>query len=61
MDGNLKWIKFKEYIVIMRRLAVAVIWEKSNKGLNFPVMCGNRKKEKQFDSKGGENSTKLDD
>lgn len=59
--SNLKWIKFKEIFIIVRSLAVVITWEKSNKGLNFPVVCVNKQKETQFGSKGGGKSTKLDD
>lgn len=45
----------------MRRLSVAVTWEKSNQGLNLPVVCVSRQKETQFDSKGREKIYKMDD
>ena len=61
LHSNLKGTKYKEIFIIVRSLAVAISWEKSNKGLNFPVVCVNKQKETQFGSKGGGKSTKLDD
>ena len=47
LDSNLKWIKFEEILfIIVRDLAVVITWERSHKGLNFPVcLCVKKQKE----------------
>ena len=53
LDSDLKWIKFEEILfIVVRDLAVVITWERSHKGLNFPVcLCVKKQKEMKVDCK----------